>query len=187
MKTIIKIIALTIFAHSLGCGIIVRDIKKHDGYQHVMQRLEATKDNFDNKLNDFKVYLADKDEVLRDYLFTHTPGKPAQKGANGERGEQGEAGASGEPCTIKAIEGGAEVTCNGSVVAILDGVDGDDGSDGSDGSDGASGEDGESCSVKLEPVCPGNKPSTKKVKLSISCGNASAVTKLNSADVFPCI
>ena len=103
-------------------------------------------------------------------------GKNGKNGKNGKDGKDGEDGAS---CTVKAIEGGYKVLCDGdSVGVLLNGAKGDSGAQGESafalsGYDGSleewlkslKGEDGESC--KLEQVsngfnvtCPGSAPVT---------------------------
>jgi uncharacterized protein (TIGR02145 family) len=104
-------------------------------------------------------------------------------GADGKNGKNGKDGKDGTSCTVKPIEGGYKVLCDGdSVGVLLNGAKGDSGAQGIQGEDGNSayelsgfegsledwlkslkGEDGKPCTTAevtegVELTCPGSEP-----------------------------
>lgn len=61
-----------------------------------------------------------------------------KEGPKGERGEPGREGPKGLSCTVKPIEGGSLIKCDGSEETIYNGVPGKDGTQGNPGLNGTS-------------------------------------------------
>lgn len=79
-------------------------------------------------------------ECLKTFTFAVTNGEIFRTDCNDESANLGTVvgpqGPDGQGCQITATETGADISCSGVTVPILDGIDGADGSNGVDGADG---------------------------------------------------